>query len=322
MPMKTYRWGILGAGRIADKFCEALNFTEGSEVFAVASRDANNAKAFAQKHNAKKYYTNYNDLITDADVDVIYIATPHAFHYQQTLLCLQHNKPVLCEKPLSLNYKLSADMVAVAAAQQTFLMEGLWTRFMPFTEKILQLIANDVIGTPQCIHADFGFAAPFEPTGRMYNKALGGGSVLDIGVYPIFLATLILGEPSAIKAFVTISKTGVDETANILLQYPNGATAQLLSTIAFDTPIEAEIIGTKGRIKIDAPWFKATDFSVILIDGSVKKISMPHQLNGFEHEIKEVMYCLNNGLLQSAKMPHQLTLQISKIMDAVLAEMV
>ena len=322
MPMKTYRWGILGAGRIADKFCEALNFTEGSEVFAVASRDANNAKAFAQKHNAKKYYTNYNDLITDADVDVIYIATPHAFHYQQTLLCLQHNKPVLCEKPLSLNYKLSADMVAVAAAQQTFLMEGLWTRFMPFTEKILQLIANDVIGTPQYIHADFGFAAPFEPTGRMYNKALGGGSVLDIGVYPIFLATLILGEPSAIKAFVTISKTGVDETANILLQYPNGATAQLLSTIAFDTPIEAEIIGTKGRIKIDAPWFKATDFSVILNDGSVEKFFMPHQLNGFEHEIIEVVHCLNNGLLQSTKMPHQLTLQISKIMDAVLAEVV
>ncbi len=320
--MKIYRWGILGAGRIADKFCEALNFTEGSEVFAVASRDTNNAETFAQKHNAKKYYTNYNDLINDADVDVIYIATPHAFHYQQTLLCLQHNKRVLCEKPLSINYQQSAEMVAFATTQQIFLMEGMWTRFMPFTEKILMLIANDVIGTPQYIHADFGFAAPFEPTGRMYNKALGGGSVLDIGVYPIFLATLILGEPSAIKAFVTPTKTGVDETANMLLQYANGATAHLLSSIGFNTAIEAEIIGTKGRIKIEAPWFKATDFSVILNDGNIEKFSIPHQSNGFEHEIKEVMHCLDSGLLQSAKMTHGLTLQISKIMDAVLGEMV
>ncbi len=322
MPMKTYRWGILGAGRIADKFCEALNFVNGSEVCAIASRDANNAQVFATKHNATKYYTNYIDLVTDTEIDIIYIATPHAFHYDHTMLCLQHHKAVLCEKPMSLNNKLSAEMVALATKQQLFLMEGLWTRFMPFTEKILTLIADDVIGVVKHIQADFGFAAPFDATGRMYNKALGGGSVLDIGIYPIFLATLILGEPTTIKALVTKTITGVDETADMLLQYHNGATAHLLSTIGFNTPITASIIGTKGRIDIHHPWFKATDMSLILNNGTTETFSFPHACNGFEYEIEHIMHCLENGLLQSPKAPHNFTLQVSHIMDNVLSNLI
>lgn len=321
MSMKIYRWGILGAGRIADKFCEALNFGEHSEVYAVASRNPANAQTFASKHKATTIYTNYLDLVNDPNVDIIYIATPHAFHHEQSMLCLNHNKPVLCEKPLSLSFHNSAAVMALAKKKQLFFMEGLWTRFMPFTHKILALINDDTIGSVKHIQADFGFATQFDVDSRLYNKALGGGSVFDIGIYPIFLATLILGTPTQVQAIITLTATGVDETASMQLQYANGASAQLLCTIAFNTPTEATIIGTKGRIHIQNPWFKATDITLILNDGTTEHFSLPHACNGFEYEISEVTNCLDNGLLESPFMPHSLTLQLAKIMDEVLSHL-
>jgi predicted dehydrogenase len=315
---KNYRWGILGAGRIAEKFCEALCYVDGSEVYAVASRNNENAKAYAQKFNATTIYNNYNDLVKDENVDIIYIATPHAFHYEQTMLCLQNNKAVLCEKPMSLSPKQTAEMIAAAVKNKLFLMEGMWTSTMPFIDKILSLIKEDAIGQPQYVNADFGFLAPVDTDGRLFNKVLGGGSIMDLGIYPIFLSTLIFGEPSIIKTISRLTSTGVDEYANVVMKYPKGQTAHVLSTISFNTAIEAEIIGTKGRIKIDNPWFKATDFSLHLNDGTMQKFSMPHSSNGFEHEIKEVMHCLDNGLTESKKMPHSLTLSVSKIMDEIL----
>jgi predicted dehydrogenase len=317
---KSYRWGILGAGKIAGKFGEALCFTEGSEVYAVASRDIDNARTYADRYNATKVYDSYADLVKDENVDIIYIATPHAFHYKQTILCLENNKAVLCEKPMSLTVQQTTEMIATATKSKLFLMEGMWTGCMPFIDKILSLIKEDAIGPPQYLSADFGFVAPTDLAGRLYNKALGGGSVMDIGVYPIFLSALIFGEPSVIKTVSRLTTTGVDEYANIILQYANGQTAHLISTINFNTNIEAEIIGTKGRIKISNPWFKATDFSVILNDGTTQHFSVPHASNGFEHEIKEVMHCLDNGLKQSNKIPHHLTLSVSKIMEEILRQ--
>ncbi len=317
---KNYRWGILGAGRIAAKFCEALCFVQGSEVYAVASRGIEKAKAYATKYNAAQFYGNYNDLIKDENVDIIYIATPHAFHYEQTMNCLRNNKAVLCEKPMSLSHRQTTEMIAFAEEKKLFLMEGMWTACMPFIEKIRSLIEEDAIGKPQYVSADFCFEAPVDLDGRLFNKSLGGGSVLDVGIYPVFLATLILGEPSIIKSVSKITSTGVDEYANIVMQYPNGETAHLLSGISFNTAIEAEIIGTKGAIKIKDPWFKATGFSVQQANDPSEEFAMPHVCNGFEHEIKEVMYCLDNGLLESNKMPHQLTVSISKILDEVLRQ--
>ena len=317
---KNYRWGILGAGRIADKFCTALNVVEGSEVYAIASRDAVKAKAYANKFNASRFYNNYDDLLKDENVDIIYIAIPHAFHYEQTMACLQHKKAVLCEKPMSLSYKKTAEMIHVAKENKLFLMEGMWTSCMPFIKKILSIIDDDIIGKPQYVSADFGFKATVDLESRLFNKALGGGSMMDIGIYPLFLATLIFGEPTLIKTISKLAVTGVDEYANIVLQYANGATAHLLSSTTFNTPIEAEIIGTKGRIKIKNPWFKATDFSVQLNDGGMQNYSIPHLSNGFEHEIKEVMRCLDNGLLESDKMPHRLSLSVSKAMEEILQQ--
>ena len=317
---KNYRWGIIGAGKIAEKFCTAICFTEGSEVYAVASREEEKAKEYAAKFSATTFYTDYLSLMKDDNVDIIYIATPHAFHYKQTMLCLQHNKPVLCEKPMSLTYQQTAEMIALATKNKLFFMEGMWTACMPFMDKIKSLIAEDVIGEPQYVSADFGFNVPVDPASRLFDKALGGGSVLDIGIYPISLATLFLGEPETINTTAKLTATGVDAYASISLQYAGKQAAHLLSSIEFNTSIEALIIGTKGRIKIEEPWFKATDFSVILNDGTTERFSMPHLCNGFEHEVKEVMHCLDNGLLQSNKWPHQLTLSISKIMEQVLEQ--
>lgn len=317
---KNYRWGILGAGKIADKFCEALGYTEGSEVYAVASRNADNAKNYATKHKAAKWYNNYKDLVQDEKVDIIYIATPHAFHYEQTILCLQNNKAVLCEKPMSLTIQQTTEMIEVAAKNNLFLMEAMWTGCMPFIEKILGLIKEDAIGLPQYLSADFGFTAPNDPGSRLFNKALGGGSVMDVGIYPIFLSALIFGEPSVIKTVSKLTATAVDAYTGVIMQYAEGQTAHVMSAINFNTAVEAEIIGTKGRIKVSNPWFKATELTLILNDGTTEKFSMPHAGNGFEHEIKEVMYCLDNRLLQSSKVPHQLTISVSKIMDEILRQ--
>ena len=315
---KIYQWGILGAGKIAEKFCTALNFVERANVYAVASRNIDNAKEYADRFGAEKVYDNYLDLVMDKSVDIIYIATLHAFHFEHAMLCLKNNKPVLCEKPLTLTYKQSEEMIALATKNKLFLMEGMWTACMPFLDKIKELIKDDIIGLPQYVQADFGFEAPHDLKSRLFDKALGGGAVMDVGIYPISLATIILGEPIATKAFVKLTETGVDEYANIILQYANGQTAQAICSIGLNSFIEAEIIGTKGRIKIKQPWFKATDFTLYLNDGSIKEYSMPHLSNGFEHEIMEVIYCLDNELLQSNKVPHQLTLTISKIMEEVL----
>jgi predicted dehydrogenase len=317
---KNYRWGIIGAGHIAEKFCTALNFSEGAQVYAVASRDTAKAAAFGARHNAEVIYDNYEALMKDENVDIVYIAIPHVFHYAQTMACLQNGKPVLCEKPLSLSYQHTKEIIDTAREKQLFFMEGMWTACMPVMNKIRTLIAEGLIGEPQYLSADFGFNAPVNLEGRLYNKRLGGGAMMDVGVYPLYLATAIFGEPSQLKLVSNLTKTGVDEYVNLSLQYSNRASAQLIASIVFQTNIEATIIGTKGRVNIKNPWFKATAFEVLLNDGSSQQYSMPHQSNGFEHEIKEVMHCLDNGLRQSEKMPHELSLLMAKITGEILSQ--
>ncbi len=221
---------------------------------------------------------------------------------------------------MSTGYAQTKIMIEMAAENNVFLMEGMWTSCMPFIKKIISIIEEGIIGKPQYVAADFGFSAPVDKEGRLFNKSLGGGSLLDVGVYPVFLATLIFGDPSLIKSVSKIGDTGVDDYANVILQYPGGQTAHLLSSISFNTAIEAEITGTKGRIKIKNPWFKATDISVYLNDGTGRDFSFPHACNGFEYEIMEVMRCLDNGLLQSDQVPHRLTLTVSKILEEALLQ--
>ncbi len=315
---KTYRWGILGPGKIAEKFASALRYTESAKVYAVASRDYDRAESFAARWGAVKVYNDYAQLAQDPDVDIIYIATPHAFHCEQSILCLEHRKPVLCEKPLALSANQVTKMISKAQEQNVFFMEGMWSRCMPFVKKIQELIQEDTIGAVQYVRADFGFKAPFDPQGRLFDPGLGGGSLLDVGIYPLYLVTLLLGIPERIQSIGRLSSTGADEYCNIQFGYPGGQTAAVFSTIAMQTTVTAEIIGTKGRIEIPAPWYKTERFKVIIgFNESEQEYHFPHEHNGFEHEIREVTDCLNRGLTECPLMPHAFSLELSRIMDTV-----
>jgi predicted dehydrogenase len=317
---RSYRWGILGAGNIAGKFASALNYTERAEVYAVASREADKAKQFADKYGAAHSYGNYQELAEDPDVDIIYIATPHSFHEDQAILCLRNRKPVLCEKPMALNSKQVNSMVDAAHANKTFLMEGMWSRFMPAINKMLELIEAGVIGPVRYVRADFGFPAPYNLEGRLYNIKLGGGSLLDVGIYPLFLTTLLLGAPSTIRSLAKLAVTGADEYCNMLFQYPEGEIANIFSSITIKTSLTAEIAGTKGRIYLQPPFYKTNTLTLELNEGDSQNFSFPHEHNGFEYEIRQATACLDKGLLESPLIPHSFSLQMARVMDTVMEQ--
>jgi len=314
---RLYRWGILGAGKIAAKFASALNYTEGAKFYAVASRDKEKAEDFAETNGATRIYDDYYKLVTDPEVDIIYIATPHAFHCEQTLLCLENKKPVLCEKPMALNESQVKQMVEASRANQTFLMEGMWSRFMPSVINVWKIISEKAIGDVQYIKADFGFQAPYDPKGRLFDLKLGGGSLLDVGIYPIFLTSLLFGEPSQIKSVAKLSATGADEYTHAVFQYPGGQTASIFSSITIKTSLTAEIAGTKGRIYMHNPWYKTKDITVELNDDESNDFSFPYEHNGFEYEIRHVNECLDKGLKESPLMPFDFSLLMSRTMDKI-----
>lgn len=312
-----YKWGIIGPGRIANKFATALTLAEGASLGAVASRNADRAREFAGKFGASVYYNNYEALANDPSIDAVYIATPHGFHCEHALLCLQKGKAVLCEKPMALSNLQVQLMIAAAKENKAFLMEAMWTRFLPVMEKTLELIRDGQIGTVRQVRADFGFNAPFDPDGRLYNLRLGGGALLDVGVYTIFLCLLLLGEPDKILSAAHFAPTGADETCQALFQYADGRNAIISSGIACQTSLTAEIAGTRGMIRIPAPWYK-NDLLVLQREGEEpRSISLDPMINGFEYEIRETMECLEKGLIESPRMPHAFSLSMSRVMDRI-----
>jgi len=314
---KIYKWAIIGPGRIAQKFAAALSLVPNATLHAVASRDINRARQFASDYHAPVSYDNYEALAEDDEIDAVYIATPHTFHHAHVLLCLQKNKAVLCEKPMSVNYDSTVEMVTVARQNKVFLMEAMWSRFLPIIEKTLQLISEGEIGALKYLRADFGFVAPFDKDSRLYDLKLGGGSLLDIGVYPLFLALLIMGKPDEIKSFSHLAKTGADETTNAILFYRNGMMASVLSSIGAQTPLTAEITGTEGTIILDRPWYKGSVLHVRKKDTITQTISLPYGDNGFEFQIKEVQECLSKQLTESLLMPLDFSLLMSKVVDEI-----
>jgi predicted dehydrogenase len=324
--MKNYRWGIIGPGKIANKFATALPLAGHAQLEAVASRDGNKAREFAQKFNAPRYYDNYEALAKDPNIDAIYIATPHAFHCDQAILCLTHGKPVLCEKPMALSHNQVSKMVQAARDNNTFLMEAIWTRLLPHTEKIVELIREGQLGTIKYVRADFGFAGPYHPDNRLFNLDLGGGSLLDIGIYPLFLCLLLLGEPQRILATGKLAASGADESCHALLQYDSGATAVISSTFSCQTSITAEIAGTDGIIQIPAAWYKNDQFTLrrpAPAGSSASTIVEPEifqlepMVNGFEYEIRELMNCVGKGWIESPAISHDFSLLLSRTMDEI-----
>lgn len=311
------RWGILGLGNIAGKFVKDLLLIDNAVLQGVASRDISKARIFAKKYGAIRAYEGYDALANDPDIDIIYIATPHVFHFEQTMLCLRAGKSVLCEKPMAMNAKEAKIMMDEAKKRNLFLMEGLWTRFIPGTKKVLDLIANDAIGTIDFIKADFGFKGDGNLQSRVYNKSLGAGSLLDIGIYPVYLSLLLLGVPDAIRAIANYTETGVDASCSMLFEYAGGTKAFLESTILADTPVEALIYGSKGSLQIHSRFHHSKEITIRQNDGTTKSFTVEYKGEGYYHEILEVMDCLRQGLTESPRMPHSMSLDLIQVLDGV-----
>ncbi len=315
--MNVCRFGILGPGKIANRFASAFQYVPQAKVYAVASREEEKAREFAHTHEVEKFYSSYEALLSDPAVDIVYVATPHPFHRDVTMLSLRYGKPVLCEKPLAMNYRQAHEMITLARESELFLMEGMWSRFFPAIHKTLEWIQSGAIGEIKYVHSDFCFSAPVNLTGRVYNPDLGGGAQLDVGVYPLFFALLLLGEPSEIKSFSQLTTTGVDATTSALLKYSGGAIAQVLSSVVTDSPKEALVMGTLGRIVLQSPWHKTQQASLQLNNGEVTNHPFPHSGNGFEFQIAEVARCMEAKKTESDLMPHRLSLLMAKVSDEI-----
>ncbi|WP_194765709.1 Gfo/Idh/MocA family protein [Tamlana sp. I1] len=311
---KKIKWGIIGLGNIAHQFCADLLLVEQAELYAVASRSLEKAKAFAEIFQAQNYYGNYEDLFNNDDIDIIYIATPHDSHAVLSIQAMQHGKHVLCEKPIALNANEANAMVAVSKAQKVFFMEAFWTRFNPSISEALFKVKQQELGEIKYVNADFAFHVPM-PTPRMIELKHGGGSLLEMGVYPLFLAYAILGKPKQVLAAGNFYENGADKQTSIVLQY-NNAQAILHSSFVSPSNMVATISGTEGRINLNAIWHEAQSYSLIKNNHKVD-YALPTLGKGFTYEIEECHKCIWNNQIESALWSHQNSLDLIEIVDAV-----
>ena len=313
--MKTINWGILGPGKIAHKFAAALAGIENARFYAVASRSIDKAKQFANQYGAQKAFGSYEEMVNDAELDIVYIATPHSLHYENTLMCLNKGIHVLCEKPFSINSKQLNVLVDTARKRKVFLMEGIWTRFLPTIETSMEILKSGQLGKIKVLTADFGFRADYNPESRLFNPALGGGSLLDIGIYPVFLSLLLLGYPDDIKAVAVRADTGVDYSMAISLNYKDGAVASLNCTFAAHTETGADVYCEKGHIRINPRWVGPSSLRIYKDNYEPEDKKFSYGLNGYVGEIEEVMRCLDQGLTESPRLNLDFSLQLMKLLD-------
>lgn len=291
--------GILGAGKIGPKFAKDALTIPGVEIAAIGSRSLDRAKAMAEQLGAKMAFGSYEEMIESAEVDLMYIATPHTSHAYLAKACINQGIPVLVEKAFALNFAEAKEMVDLARSKKVFLMEAMWSRFMPSIIQAKKWLDDGKIGSLCSIHADFGFRAKFDPNARLFNPDLGGGSLLDIGIYPVFLALLLNGKPDSIQAAAIIGETGVDEEVGMLFKYPN-ALAHLQCSFRSTTPCEAKIIGTEGTIFIHSRWHHSSKIHISYLDDRADEVwASADDWIGYRYEAAHVKSCLEAGLNES-----------------------
>jgi predicted dehydrogenase len=315
------RWGILATGWIAGAFVKDLRLLPDAEVVAVGSRTPEAAAGFAERHGIPRAYGSWAELAADGDVDVVYVATPHSAHHAAAKECLAGGRAVLCEKPFTLDLATSQDLVETARKQGLFLMEAMWTRCNPAVRRAVELVADGAIGEVTAVHADFGIAAPPEPTHRLRAKGLGGGALLDLGVYPVTMAHLMLGPPAQIRAWAKLSDEGVDENTGLIFGYESGAVAALTCGIVGTTPVAAVVTGTTGRIEFTKPFFATRGFTLFRAGAEPEDVAFQFDGAGYQYEAAEVHRCLREGLLESRLIPHAVTLEIMSILDTIRADL-
>jgi predicted dehydrogenase len=350
------RWGIIGTGYVAKQFAEALHLIPNAQLLAITSRTGSKAQEFAHRYQVERVYTTSEDLVKDADIDVVYIATPPHRHEADSILCLESGKPILCEKPFTTTAKAASNIINLARQKQLFCMEAMWMRFIPLVQEVKQLIDRGYIGDIKMFSADFGVPTEFSSSSHLFNLELGGGALLDRGIYTLSLAVYLLGIPTKVLSQACIGQTGVDEQVAIILSYPQGKLATLGASLTTYTSNESLIVGTKGKIKLDEPFYRPEKVSIttklpffnpslmsapsskqklvslvksnpflkrlylnfgdLISRSSVSKIQ-PLVGNGYQYEALEVIRCLQEGKLESKIMPLNETLKIMELVDEI-----
>ena len=313
--MKTYNWAVLGCGKIAEKFSAELALLPQAHLYAASSRSLKTAQSFAQKFGFEKAYGSYEELVKDTQIDIVYIATPHSFHKEHTLLCLNYKRAVLCEKAFAINTKEVQEMIATSKRNDTFLMEAFWQAFRPKFLKVQELINTKNLGPLKLVKSDFTFKGAFDSKSRLYNIALGGGSLLDIGIYPVFTALSFLGVPDEIKTQADFSATGSEESISINFKYKSGAMAQLFSSFALSYKNDVELWFENGIIR-----YKRFAHEPITLEyeGATEKISYNHGTDlGYQYEAQHVMECLDNKLCESPIMTFNRSLNLIQTLDRI-----
>jgi len=312
---KTINWGIIGLGSIAHKFATDLLTVEGARLYAVASRNQEKADAFASKFNTPKAYESYEALAKDPNIDAVYIATPHAFHKENTLLCLDHGIAVLCEKPFAMNSDEVHEMIAKTKEKNVLLMEALWTYFLPHYQYVLKALDDKIYGNVLKLEADFGFYRAFDNSSRVFNKSLGGGSLLDIGIYPIFAALSTLGIPKNIEAKATYFENDADSSCDMVFEYDNNAKAILKSTLIEETPTEAVFHCETGTIKINSQFHAPSTVSLIPNEGKAETIDFNYKTIGYNYEVIHFNELLRQGKTESNIMSFEFSKELIKTLD-------
>ncbi|MFJ6522659.1 Gfo/Idh/MocA family protein [Streptomyces filamentosus] len=313
----TVRWGILATGGIAERFVTDLAGLEGAEAIAVASRTEASARAFADRLGIPRAYGDWDGLLADPDVDVVYVATPHHAHREAAGRALAAGKAVLCEKAFTLNAREAGELVGIARERGLFLMEAMWMYCNPLVRKLAELVRDGAVGEVRTVQADFGLAGPFEAGHRLRDPSVGGGALLDLGVYPVAFAQLLLGEPDSVQAHARISPEGVDLNTGMLLGWESGASALLSCSLEADTPLTAAVTGTAGRIEVPRGFFFPERFTLYREGAEPEEFVNGDDPHSMRHEAAEVMRCLRAGETESPLVPLDGTLAVMRTLDAV-----
>lgn len=318
---RTIRWGIVGPGRIAESVIGDFAHVAGAQALAVASRSLDRAQAFAQRHGVARAYGSYAEIMADDDIDVLYLATPHPQHRAIALAGIAAGKALLVEKTFTATVAGAEEVVAAARAAGVFVMEAMWTRFLPALVAARELVDDGAIGEVRQVQADLGVDRPYDPTDRLFDLARGGGAMLDLGVYPISLAQWFLGEPNDVWATGSLFPTGVDAEAGVLLGYPDGRAAALLTSLRHPTPGAARLYGTGGWIEV-APRFHHPKTIVLHRHGhEPETITRPPLGGGYAHELIEVSDAVRAGRTESTVMPLADTLAVQRVLNAACAQL-
>jgi predicted dehydrogenase len=318
--MKKYKWGVMGAGKMSAKFSKGLKLLPNAELYSVGSRDLNRAEHFARENGYLRSYGSYEEFASDTELDIVYIATPHTSHYENTLLCLEKGKSVICEKAFSINHREVSEMVSLARKRKVFLMEALWPPFQPFYHKAWEILRSGIMGKTVNMHAWFSFRPPYDPNDRKFNLALGGGSLLDIGIYPVIDTLTFMGVPDEIKAKASFAPSGSEESLNAIFRYNAGSLASLYSSFRTNNGIGCTLYCENGNLTVSRGR-DMNQYVVVEVSGREREefVFSPDAM-GYHWEAEEVMKCLDAGKTESDIVPLDFSLNLMKTLDLIRTE--